>query len=213
MNETQGPPANHRSIFWISVLALFIAALAASIRNGVTASMEAQFFTSIDPQHSTEMIGQVMGMAFRGFAFSLLIISPLLDWIGAKRVVLFAAACFILGPVIVLAAPSVEGSPMTVLSAAMLLWGFGWGATEASINPMTAAMYPTEKTGKLNSLHAWWPFGIIVGGLLSTFFSGVSAIGWQGLVGLAAVPGVVLAIWAIRHDFPQTESKAAGVPT
>ncbi len=212
MNETKGPPANHRALFWISVLALFTAALAGSIRNGVTAAIEDQFFTSIDPQHSTEMIGQVMGMAFRGFALSLLVISPLLDRIGAKKIVLFASACFILGPGLVLLSPSIGGSMVTLLSAAMLIWGFGWGATEASINPITAAMYPTEKTGKLNSLHAWWPFGIIVGGLLSTFFSGGITFGWQALVGLAALPGAVLGLWAMRHDFPPTESKAQGVP-
>jgi hypothetical protein len=34
---------------------------------------------------------------------------------------------------------------------------------------------------------------------------------WEALVGLCIVPGVVLAIWALRHTFPQTESTVAGV--
>ncbi len=205
------PPANHRSIFWISVLALFIAAFANSVRAGAAGAIKTALLDPIDPLHSGEMIGAVLGSSFLGFALSLVVISPLLDRIGAKRVILFAAACFIIGPALVLLAANAGGSVVTLLNIAMVIWGFGWGATEASINPVTATLYPNDKTGKLNSLHAWWPFGIIVGGLLSVLFFKTLNLDWQMLVGLTIVPGIVLAIWASRHSFPQTESTAQGV--
>ena len=193
MTTPAAPPANHRSLFWISVLALFTAALANAIRAGSAGAMKTALLDPIDAAHSGEMIGVVLGNSFLGFALSLVVISPLLDRIGAKRVVLFAAACFIVGPALVLLSANAGGSVYALLNVAMVIWGFGWGATEASINPVTATLYPNDKTGKLNSLHAWWPAGIVVGGLLSVLFFKQLGLSWQVLVALPMIPGVALA--------------------
>jgi predicted MFS family arabinose efflux permease len=206
MSNSAGPPANHRSIFWICVLALFNAALANSVRAGAAGAIKASLLDPIDAEHSGEMIGTVLGNSFLGFALSLLVISPLLDRFGAKRVVLFASLCFVVGPALVLVTKS-----YMLLNLAMILWGCGWGATEASINPVVATLYPAEKTGRLNALHAWWPGGIIAGGLLSVLFFNRLHLDWQVLVGLCIVPGLALGLWAARHAFPQTESTVRGV--
>lgn len=203
---------NRKAIYWICVLALFIAALANAVRAGAAGAMKAALLDPIDAQHSGEMIGTVLGNSFLGFALSLLVISPLLDRFGARRVILFAAACFIVGPALVLFAAGTGASAYLLLNVAMVIWGFGWGATEASINPVIATLFPDEKTGKLNALHAWWPAGLIVGGLASVLFFKSLSLPWEALVALCIVPGVVLAIWAARHAFPQTESTVAGVP-
>ncbi|MCX7863767.1 MAG: MFS transporter [Novosphingobium sp.] len=202
---------NRKAIYWICVLALFIAALANAVRAGAAGAMKAALLDPIDAQHSGEMIGTVLGNSFLGFALSLLAISPLLDRFGARRVILFAATCFILGPGLVLLAGMTGASVYPLLNIAMVIWGCGWGATEASINPVVASLFPDEKTGKLNALHAWWPAGLIVGGLSSVLFFKALSLPWQALVALCIVPGVVLAIWASRHVFPQTESANAGV--
>jgi predicted MFS family arabinose efflux permease len=194
-------PANHKAIYWICVLALFIAALSNSIRAGAAGAMKAALLDPIDAQHSGELIGTVLGSSFLGFALSLLVISPLLDKIGAKKV----------GPGLVLLAAGTGASVYLLLNLAMVIWGFGWGATEASINPVIASIYANDKTGKLNALHAWWPFGIIIGGLLSVLFFKSLNLSWEMLVGLTIVPGIVLALWAMRHSFPQTESAVQGV--
>jgi predicted MFS family arabinose efflux permease len=202
---------NRKSLYWICVLALFTAALANAVRAGAAGAMKTDLLDPINAQRSGEMIGTVLGSSFLGFALSLLVLSPLLDRIGAKRVVLLASACFIVGPVLVLLAPMAGDSVYTLLNVAMVIWGFGWGATEASINPVTATLYPDDKTGKLNSLHAYWPAGIIVGGLLSVLFFKQLELSWQMLVGLTIIPGALTGLWAMRHSFPQTESSAAGV--
>jgi MFS family permease len=205
-------PGNHRAIFWISVLALFTAALANAIRGGASDAMKQELFDPTAAARSGELIGSALGNAFLGFALSLLVISPLLDKIGAKRILLFAAACFIFGPVLILLAPSAGGFDAVygVLTAGMILTGFGWGATEGSINALTTTIYPEDKTGRLNVLHAWWPAGIIVGGLLSVLLFG-GGFGWRTLIALLMIPGVVLGVWVLRHEFPQTESTVAGV--
>jgi predicted MFS family arabinose efflux permease len=211
-NNHAGPPANHRSIFWISVLALYTAAMANAIRGGASEAIKAELFDPKVAARSGEYIGTALGNAFLGFALSLLVISPLLDKIGAKRILLFAAACFIFGPVLILFAPSAGGfdAVNAVLNLGMVLTGFGWGATEGSINALTTTIYPEDKTGKLNVLHAWWPFGIIIGGLLSVLLLG-QGLDWRALIATLMIPGMVLALWVMRHDFPQTESTAQGV--
>lgn len=202
---------NDRAIYWICVLALFTAALSNSIRAGAAGAMKSALLDPIDALHSGEMIGTVLGSSFLGFALSLLVISPLLDRLGAKKVVLFAAACFIIGPALVLLAAGTGSSTYLLLNLAMVIWGFGWGATESSINPVIATIYSDDKTGKLNALHAWWPAGIIVGGLLSVLFFKSLELGWETLIWLTIIPGVILAFWAMRHEFPQTERAVQGV--
>jgi MFS family permease len=211
MNDQAKGAYNLKAIYWICVLALFIAALSNSIRAGAAGAIKTALLDPIDAQHSGEMIGAVLGSSFLGFALSLLVISPLLDRFGAKRVLLFASACFIVGPGLVLLAAGAGSSVLTLLNIAMVIWGFGWGATEASINPVIATLYADNKTGKLNALHAWWPAGIIVGGLLSVLFFKSLNLSWEILVGLTIIPAIILAVWTMRHEFPQTESAVQGV--
>lgn len=203
--------ANRQAIYWICVLALFIAALANAVRAGAAGAMKMALLDPIDAQHSGEMIGTVLGNSFLGFALSLLLISPLLDRFGARRVILFAAASYIVGPALVLLASVAGSSTFLLLNIAMVIWGFGWGATEASINPVIATLYSDDKTGKLNALHAWWPAGMIVGGLTSVLFFQLLDLPWQAMIAICMIPAVALAVWAMRHSFPPTESETAGV--
>jgi MFS family permease len=205
---------NVRAIFWICVLALFTAALSFSIRTGASGAIKAALFDAAAPTHSGEMIAAAIGNSFLGFALSLLVISPLLDVIGAKRVILGASACFIVGPALILLAPAMDGIDAVygVLTIGMIVSGFGWGATEASINPVTTALYPNDKTGRLNILHAWWPAGIVVGGLFSLLFFQQLNLSWQALVALIMIPGAAFGLWAMTQSFPKTESADLGVP-
>jgi MFS family permease len=214
MEDNQAKTYNIRAIFWISVLALFTAAFSFSVRTGASGAIKEALLDSTVPLHSGEMIAAALGNSYLGFALSLLVISPFLDMIGAKRAILFASACFIAGPAMIILSPSMGGIDAVygLLTAGMVVCGFGWGATEASINPLTAALYPDDKTGRLNILHAWWPAGIVIGGLISLLFFKVLHLEWRTLVALIAVPGAIFGAWALRHDFPKTESTNLGVP-
>ena len=211
MNEQGHHP---RAIFWICALALFTAALSFSIRTGASGAIKAALLDPVVPLHSGEMIAAALGYSFLGFALSLLVISPLLDVIGAKRAILLASGCYIAGPLLILLSPNAgePGSVYRLLTIGMVVSGIGWGASEASINPVVAALYPTEKTGKLNALHAWWPAGIVIGGLASLLFFKQLELGWQALIGLIPISGVVFGLWALTQQFPKTESTAMGVP-
>lgn len=211
--QTQGAP-NRGALFWICVLALFSAAMSFSLRTGVSGAIKEALFDPVDPLHSGEMIAGALGNSFLGFALSLLIISPILDILGAKRVILLASLCYIAGPLLIILAPQ-AGDPGAVYQALMLgmiVCGVAWGATEASINPVTAALYPEDKTHRLNVLHAWWPAGIVVGGISSIVLFQNLHLGWQAGIALIMLPGLAFGLMALTQQFPKTESTTMGVP-
>lgn len=213
MAGQSGDGLNRKAIFWICVLALFTAALSFSIRTGASGAIKAALLDPSVPLHSGEMIAAALGNSFLGFALSLLVISPLLDLFGARRIILFASACFIVGPLLIILSPEMGGieAVYRMLTIGMVVCGLGWGATEASINPVTTALYPDEKTKELNILHAWWPAGIVIGGLASLLLFQQFGLDWRMLVALIIVPGVVFGLWALGQRFPKTESTAMGV--
>ena len=214
MTSDEGDGYDRRSLFWICVLLVFTAALSFSIRIGASGAIKAALLDGPAPLHSGEMIAAALGNAFLGFALSLLVISPLLDLFGAKRVILFSSACFIVGPLLILICPRMEGigAVYAMLTAGMVVCGFGWGAMEASVNPVTAALYPRDKTHRLNSLHAWWPAGIVIGGLASVVVFNQFDLGWQPAIALIPLPAVACGGWTLTQQFPPTESRAMGVP-
>lgn len=205
---------NRRAIFWICMIAVFSAAMSFSIRTGASGAIKEALLDPAVPLHSGEMIATALGNAFLGFAISLLALSPFLDVIGTKKVVLLCALCLINGPVLIIVSPMMDGIDAVygMLTFGMVICGVGWGAMEASVNPMTAALYPDDKTHRLNVLHAWWPAGLVVGGLLTLLLFSESGLGWQAVIGMIPIPAVIFGLWALTQKFPPTESTNLGVP-
>lgn len=210
MNPSADYPA--RRIFVISTLALFTAGLSFSLRAGIIGSIETQILAPLDPMHSGKLAGTLLGTAFLGFALTLALGSAILDRFGMGRMLAAAGLCFAAGTAIVVAAPSLgEGRAVYgVLRAGFLLSGLGWGFMECSINPLTAALYPEDKTNRLNILHAWWPAGLIVGGLIGVS-AGDLGLGWRAQFALVIVPAVVSVALCGGVRFPRTERASLGV--
>jgi MFS family permease len=78
------------------------------------------------------------------------------------------------------------------------------------VNPLTATIYPDEKTARLNVLHAWWPGGLIAGGLLG-YGLGQAGVGWQIKLSLILIPAIALVILCMGLKFPPTERVASGI--
>lgn len=202
-----------RRIFVISTLALFTAGLSFSLRAAIIGAIEAEILAPIDPLHSANLAGTLLGTAFLGFALTLGIGSAVLDRFGMGRMLATAGLCFAGGTAIVVAASALaEGATVyPLLRAGFLLSGLGWGFMECSINPLTAALYPEDKTNRLNILHAWWPAGLIVGGLVGVF-AGALGLGWRGQFALVIVPALVSVALCAGVRFPRTERATLGVP-
>ena len=200
-------------IFLISTLALFTAGLSFSLRAGIIGSIETQILVPLDPMHSGALAGTLLGTAFLGFALTLALGSAILDRFGMGRMLAAAGLCFATGTAIVVVAPALgEGAVVYgVLRAGFLLSGLGWGFMECSINPLTAALYPEDKTNRLNILHAWWPAGLIVGGLVGVS-AGDLGLGWRGQFSIVMVPALISVALCTGTRFPRTERASLGVP-
>ena len=165
------------------------------------------------PLHSGEMIAAALGNAFLGFALSLLVISPLLDVIGAKRVILFASACFIVGPVLILLSPSMGGIDAVYRDAdrrhgrLRLRLGRDRGFDQSGDG---GALSRRQDQASSTSLHAWWPAGIVVGGLASLLFFQQLDLGWQALIALIPIPGVIFGALGADPGLPQDREHRDG---
>jgi fucose permease len=211
MNPSLEYPA--RRIFVISTLALFTAGLSFSLRSAIISAIEVEILARLDPLASSTLAGTLLGTAFLGFALTLALGSVILDRFGMGRMLVAAGLCFAAGTGVVISASSLasDRGVYGVLRAGFLLSGLGWGFMECSINPLTAALYPEDKTNRLNILHAWWPAGLIVGGLAGVS-AGALGIGWRTQFALVIVPALISVALCAGVRFPRTERAASGVP-
>jgi len=199
-------------LFLVSALALTTAGIAASLRANSAADIQRIFLDPIDKAHSAEMIGAILGIPFLGFALTIAIGSPLLDIIGMGLLLPLSGLLLALGNLImVFAGNFASGAGVyTVLWSGALVLGIGWGLVETVINPLMTSLYPRDKAARLNAVHAWWPGGLVIGGLLGVAMSAMG-LGWQAKLAFIAVPGILVAILCIGVRFPPTERAAAGV--
>ncbi|KZX53454.1 MFS transporter [Halioglobus sp. HI00S01] len=203
---------NRKRLYYVGNLSIFMIGLGFAVRANIAPNLQADIYDQIDLANSAAMVGEALGITFTGFALTLLFGSALVDLVGMKRMLLLSALGYIAGALGLLAATvmPVGLTVEMVVLASLLLTGLGWGAVEAASNPMVAALFPEEKTHRLNILHAWWPAGIVVGGLLGVAISAVG-IPWEINMFVLLIPAVVLTWMVASSQFPETERVAAGV--
>jgi len=195
---------NQRSLFIASCVALVATAMTFAIRGDIMSDFERDFgLTKTD-------VGWIAGAAFWGFGLSILLGGPLCDLLGMGTLLRLAAAGHIAGTIATIAAPN-----FLILFAATLVIGIANGLVEAAINPLVATVYSDDKTHHLVALHAWFPGGIVIGGVLSFLLSqtGSPPIGalWQWKMLLILVPATAYTLLFAGQRFPPTERAAAGV--
>ena len=203
---------NKGRLFFVSSLALTTAGVAASLRANTASDLQRIFLDPLDKAHSAEMIGGILGIPFLGFALTIAIGSPLLDAIGMRVLLPLAGLCLGAGTLLMVFADKLASGMglYNILWVGALIAGVGWGLVETVINPLIATLYPDQKTAKLNLLHAWWPGGVAIGGLLGVALTWLG-LGWQGKLTLVAMPAAAVILLCVGVQFPPTERAAAGV--
>lgn len=199
-------------LFAAGALALTMSGINASLRANTAADLQRIFLDPIDKVRSAEMIGSILGLPFLGYAVTIAIGSPLLDYIGMGLLLPLSGVLMSLGMLIMIFAGSIAfgAGVYSVLWTGALVTGIGWGLVETVTNPMVASLYPDDKAGKLNAVHAWWPGGLVIGGLLGVGMSKFG-MGWQAKLAVVFIPAGLLAILCAGVKFPPTERVAAGV--
>ncbi|MFK7769331.1 MAG: sugar MFS transporter [Mariniblastus sp.] len=158
------------------------------------------------------------------FAISIILFSFIIDQIGYRVAMIFSFVCYAIYAALALYAYSIvnatglEGAALLEAQASgyqILVWGsiilgLGNGTVEAFINPVVATMFNKEKTKWLNILHAGWPGGLVLGGLI-TLALGQSALDdWRLLIYIIAIPAVVYLMMLIGAKFPINERVSSG---
>jgi len=201
-------------IFWASFLTLIAAGMGFAVRGDVLAEWSRIFgFTKTE-------LGTITGGGLTGMAFTIIGFSLFADRVGYKLLLIGAFLLHVSSAIVTLAATPVyqavgKDATYWCLYVGMFLFSLANGMCEAAINPLVATLYPKQKTHYLNILHAGWPGGLILGGLLAFCFVGedsvVTPLRWEIPMLFFLVPTLWYGFITIKEQFPISEARAAGV--
>ena len=191
---------NKARLFNASCVALVVTALAFATRGSFVTAWGLEF--KLTP---TE-IGWITGTAFWGFTVAMAFGGMLVDIIGMKRIFFIAFICHLVGIIMTVCATGF----WTLFISTMFI-GLANGSVEAAANPLITSMYTEEKTRRLNRFHAWFPWGIVIGGLLVWVLSLAKITDWRWAMGIMLLPTFVYGWMLFGQKFPQTERVTKGV--
>lgn len=216
-NQLDAAP-NANRLLWAGFMAILAAGVGFSVRGGILGQWADQFgFTMTE-------LGTITGGGLTGFGLVIIVTSLVADKIGYGKLMALAFFLHFVSAVITLAAPAAfasggKDSAFWCLSAGMLLFSIGNGLAEAVVNPLTAALFPKNKTHYLNILHAGWPAGLVLGGLASAMMAATvgddgtivkPAVDWKIQMSLFLIPVVIYGVMLMGQKFPKSEAAAAG---
>jgi MFS family permease len=205
---------NEKFLFWASFFTLIAAGIGFSVRGFILKDWGSQFgFTQAE-------LGGITGGGLIGFGVAIIFFSFFADLFGYGKIMLVAFLLHASSAVITFAATPVynqfgrEGA-FICLSVGMWLFALGNGTCEAVINPLTASLFPRNKTHYLNILHAGWPLGLILGAVVGLVFKQIPAFEdpklWVWKLGVFLVPVLLYGLMMFNRPFPKSEAKSAGV--
>ena len=194
-------------LFWGCFVALVTTAFGFIARMFLIGTWEKEF--GLDPAES----GRLAGIGVWPFAVSIIGFSLIIDKVGYKLAMFAAFFGHLLWAIMGVSAYYISEDGNKELAYSLLYWGslilgLANGTIEAFINPVVATMFSKEKTKWLNILHAGWPGGLVVAGMLTIF---LDFLPWSVKVGMLAVPAVIYFLMLAPLKFPVQEREAAGV--
>jgi MFS family permease len=216
---------NRKRLLTGSVVSLVATAFGFAVRAAILGDWRAEF------NLSGEQIGYLAGVGLFPFAISIILFSLIIDRLGNGVSMAIAFSLHVLSAIVTLAAPLALADPgsspeaiaagqrmgFALLYVGTFIFALGNGTVEAVVNPVTATLFPHDKTKYLNILHAGWPGGLVLGGLLAIAVSYVDPASvpgslWQWQMGLVLVPTLAYGLMLYRQAFPVQERVAANVP-
>jgi MFS family permease len=211
--QGSSPGLNEIILFWASFATLIAAGIGFSVRGvDILKDWGNQFgFTQAE-------LGTITGGGLIGFGLAIIFFSFCADRFGYGKLMLVAFLLHTSSAVVTFAATPVYGmygkmGAFWCLNAGMWLFALGNGTCEAVINPLTATLFPKNKTHWLNILHAGWPLGLILGAVIMLGFDQVGGpIRWEYKLGVFLIPVLAYGLMMLNRPFPKSEARTAGVP-
>lgn len=214
MSDASAPAATgtdpNKAMFWGCFVALVTTSFAFVGRLFLIDVWGEQF--DLDPAQK----GRLGGIGIWPFAVSIILFSLVIDKIGYKTAMFVAFLGHLIWTIMAVGAFFVAKTD-TDTAYSMIYWGslicaLANGTVEAFINPVVATMFSKEKTKWLNILHAGWPAGLVITGLLLIGIDTYAAdTPWAVKVGLIGIPTIIYFLMLVGLQFPQSERVTAGV--
>ena len=196
--QTAGIEAHQKRLFWGCFIALIATAFGFVVRSMVINDWGTEFGLTETQK------GEIFGVGLWPFAISIILFSLVIDRIGYGKTMAFAFVCHVVSAIL-----TIFATGYWMLYIATFIVALGNGAVEAVINPVVATMFRNEKTKWLNILHAGWPGGMVIGGVMAIAL-GADA-DWQIKVGLILIPTAIYAVMLFGQKFPIHERVESGV--
>ena len=204
------PGRSDKILFWASFFTLIAAGIGFSVRGVILKDWGNQFgFTQAE-------LGTITGGGLVGFGLAIIFFSFFADLFGYGKLMFVAFLLHVSSAVVTFAATPVynqygkEGA-FWCLNLGMWLFALGNGTCEAVINPLTATLFPKNKTHWLNILHAGWPGGLILGVAITLGFDQFGEkVRWEFKLGVFLIPVLIYGLMMFGRPFPKSEAKTAG---
>lgn len=205
--NTKQHNANEKRVFWGCFIALIATGFGFIARMFLINTWATEF--GLDPAQA----GRLAGIGIWPFALSIILFSLFIDRIGYKVAMLVAFIGHLTWAIMGVSAYFISKGGNPELGFQLVFWGslilaLGNGSVEAFINPVVATMFSKEKTKWLNILHAAWPGGLVLAGLITIY---IDHVPWSVKVGLISIPAFIYFFMLIGSQFPKNERETAGV--
>jgi MFS family permease len=206
--SNEGIAPNAKRLLFAGFMAILAAGIGFGIRGGILANWAADFgFTGAQ-------LGAIGGAGFTGFCFGIIIGGVIVDKIGYGKLVVAAFLFHVLSAFVTFAAGKgqAQETAYNFLYWGTFIFALANGTLEAVANPLVATLFPNNRTHYLNILHASWPAGLVLGGLVGwTLGEGPNAMSWKLQLGLFLVPTVLYGVLFMGQSFPKSEASAKGL--
>ena len=205
--SNEGIAPNAKRLLWAGFLAILAAGIGAGVRGGILANWAADFgFTGAQ-------LGAIGGAGFTGFCFGIIIGGVVVDKIGYGKLVVAAFLFHVLSAFITFAATKgqAQDTAYLFLYIGTFVFALANGTLEAVANPLVSTLFPNNRTHFLNLLHASWPAGLVLGGLIGWILGEGMQVSWKLQLGLFLVPTALYGVAFMGQSFPKSEASAKGL--
>jgi MFS family permease len=202
-------------LFLTSCVSLVTTAMVFAIRGDVGDAISGAFHLS------HEQLGLILSPAFWCFTIAIFISGAIIDVVGMRTLHVLSALGYCVGVGLIVFAPRPAGPVMsvfddggtTLLYAGFMVMGLSQGLVEGVVNPLVVTVYGNQKTRRLIMMHAWWPGGLMIGGLVAFAMTRALHARWELEMATILVPALTYLILALSLEYPTTERVQLGVST
>jgi MFS family permease len=202
-----GIASNAQRLLWAGFLAILATGIGFGIRGGILATWAAEFgFTGAQ-------LGAIGGAGLTGFCFGVIIGGLVVDKIGYGKLIVAAFVMHLLSAFVTFSATQgqAQSTAYMFLYLGTFIFALGNGTLEAVANPLVSTLFPRNRTHYLNILHASWPAGLVIGGLIGWILGDGMGVSWKLQLGLFLVPTVLYGLAFMGQSFPKSEASEKGL--